>query len=71
MSWNDISISDGLDYKEYSPNKENNWFKNTKFSDKKIYKFRVTQKYRCFGYRELDTFYVLMFDIEHKISDKG
>jgi hypothetical protein len=35
MSWNDISISDGLDYKEYSPNKENNWFKNTKFSDKK------------------------------------
>lgn len=34
-----------------------------------IYKFRTTQKYRVFGYRIDDTFYVLEFDLTHRLSD--
>lgn len=36
-----------------------------------IFKFRVSEKIRCFGYREKDTFFVLRIDLEHKLSDKG
>lgn len=69
--WEDILKSDGLDFKLYSPNKKENWFKNTEFEEKKIYKFRVSQKFRCFGYRDKDTFFVLRFEISHEISDNG
>ena len=34
-----------------------------------IYKFRVTQRYRVFGFRECDTFYILEFDLTHRLSD--
>jgi hypothetical protein len=70
-SWNDIIKSSankkGLNYKAY----DGNWFKNTQYSHLNIFKFRVTQKYRCFGYREKDEFFVLRFEIDHKISDNG
>lgn len=36
-----------------------------------ICKFRVSEKFRCFGYRKKDTFFVLRIDLEHKLSDKG
>ncbi|PAD85752.1 hypothetical protein CHH55_21940 [Niallia circulans] len=70
MSWDDILVNDGLEYKQYDPSK-NNWFKNSPYEDKKIYKFRTSQKCRCFGYRENDIFYVLRFERDHKISDNG
>lgn len=71
-TWNNILTSDGLEYKPYKPSsKKKNWFKNSDFSNYDIHKFRVTQKYRCFGYREKDTFFVLRFEIDHKISDNG
>lgn len=62
MSWHNIMNSDGLQYKRYN---------GTEFNIDNIYKFRVTQKYRCFGYREQDEFFVLRFEIDHKISDNG
>jgi hypothetical protein len=62
MSWQNIMSSDGLQYKKYN---------GTEFKSENIYKFRVTQKYRCFGYREKDEFFVLRFEIDHKMSDNG
>lgn len=63
-SWTDISNSDGLGYKLYN----GDWFVR---DYPPIYKFRVSKKYRCFGYRIEDIFHVLRFETDHKISDKG
>lgn len=72
MEWSQITSSDGLRYKPYSPsNEKESWFKGTSFESKNISKFRVNQKFRCFGYREQDKFYVLRFETDHKISDNG
>ena len=71
MSWEDIQNSDGLKYKPYKANKKYDWFRKTDFSNESIYKFRVSQEYRCFGYRKEDEFFVLRFEIGHKISDNG
>ncbi len=71
MTWKDILLSDGLEYKQYKPNRKNDWFRDNKYSKIDIYKFRVTQKYRCFGYRKGDVFHILRFEVDHKISDKG
>lgn len=67
MSWDDILKDDGLEYKTY---KNQDIFKQ-KYTDKNICKFRTSQKYRCFGYRENDIFYVIRFESDHKLSDKG
>ena len=71
MSWSDIIKSGankkGLNYKLY----DGDWFKNTEYSNTNIFKFRTSQKYRCFGYREKDEFFVLRFEIDHKMSDNG
>lgn len=66
LSWIDIYRSDGLDYKEYS-NKQKDAV--SIFRSRKIYKFRITKKYRCFGEVVDGIFYVLMFDLTHKLSD--
>lgn len=72
MSWQQITSSNGLRFKPYSPSKENeSWFYGTPHQTKKIFKFRVTQKFRCFGYRKEDVFYILRFELSHKISDEG
>lgn len=72
MTWKEITNSDGLDYKKYTPsNRSDDVFRNTKWNKKDIYKFRCSKKYRCFGYREEDTFFVLFFENDHKTSDKG
>ncbi|MFJ7663904.1 MAG6450 family protein [Lysinibacillus sp. NPDC097162] len=72
MNWQQISSSDGLRFKPYSPSKEKeSWFYGTPHQAKNIFKFRVTQKFRCFGYREDGVFYVLRFEVDHKISDEG
>ena len=62
MSWENIISSDGLQYKKYN---------GKEFKNQNIYKFRITQKYRCFGYRENNIFFVLKFEIDHKMSDNG
>jgi hypothetical protein len=62
MKWFDIEKHDGFKYKQ-----TNGIF----HKNKKIHKFRVTQKYRCFGYRENDKFFILKIEINHKISDKA
>jgi len=67
MKWTDIDSDGGFQYKPYN----GDIFKNTKYSVEKIKKIRISQLYRCFGYREEDIFYVLRFEIDHKISDKG
>jgi len=67
MTWSNIQKNSKLNYKQYN----GDWFKNTEYSQKNIFKFRTSQKYRCFGYREKDVFFVLRFEIDHKISDNG
>ena len=74
MSWVDISNSDGLEYKKYNKPKKKKlkaWFREGIYKDTDIYKFRTTQGYRCFGYREENIFYILRFEIDHSISDNG
>ena len=66
LSWADIYNSEGLDYKEYT-NKQKDSF--AIFRSKKIFKFRITQKYRCSGKVVNGVFHVLMFDLTHKLSD--
>ncbi|WP_373031749.1 hypothetical protein, partial [Sulfurovum sp.] len=60
----EISASDGIEYKKY-----NNTLSG--FTGIDIYKFRINQKYRCFGYRKGEIFYVLHFETDHKLSDRG
>ncbi len=67
MSWDDILRDDGFKYKQY---KDKILFER-EYRDKNIYKFRTSQRYRCFGYREKDTFFVICFESDHKLSDKG
>jgi hypothetical protein len=71
MSWDAILKSDGLEYKKYQPSKKDNWFLNSPFTNKQIYKFRTSQRFRCFGYREGDLFNVLRFERDHTISNNG
>ncbi|AZI55145.1 hypothetical protein EIB75_07780 [Epilithonimonas vandammei] len=74
-SWSDIIKQGGkgdgkvgLAYEKYH---DQNYFisKYSLASDEVVYKFRVTQKYRGFGYRKKDVFYLLEFDLTHRLSD--
>lgn len=67
MSWDDILKDDGFKYKPY---KDQGIFKK-KYNDKNICKFRTSQRYRCFGYRENDAFFVIRFESDHKLSNRG
>ncbi|WP_066301010.1 MAG6450 family protein [Bacillus sp. FJAT-29937] len=72
MTWDAIQQSTGLDFKKYQPpSRKVDWFLNSPNADKQIYKFRTSQKYRCFGYREGNVFYVLRFEVDHSVSDNG
>ncbi len=64
MDWDEIVSSDGLQYKRYE---------NTLvgFETKNIYKFRVSQLYRCYGFRVDDVFYVVHLEVDHTLSDRG
>lgn len=64
LSWQQIDVDKALDYKFYPDN--DNVFKDVHH---KIHKFRTSRKYRCFGYVDNGIFYVLRFDLEHKLSD--
>jgi len=66
LTWSQITVDDAFDFKEYKDRK--GYFKSL---NKKVHKFRISQKYRCFGYIEQGIFYVLLFDLSHKMSDNG
>lgn len=70
-TWQQIITDDALDYKPFDKNKKTKHFFSGEHWEKGIFKFRIDSKKRCFGYRENDIFYVLRFDMQHKLSDKG
>lgn len=65
LTWAQIITDRGLDYKEYD-----GVILKT-YQDIKTYKFRASEKIRCHGYREKDTFVVIGFETDHKLSDRG
>ncbi|GAQ17860.1 hypothetical protein OPHB3_1797 [Oceanobacillus picturae] len=71
LSWDDIPNHEGLQYKQYQPSSNEDWFRNSAYNDKQIFKFRANQKLRCFGFREDNIMYILRFETDHKISDHG
>ncbi len=62
LAWEEIYKDKGLCYKEYS---------NDFFGKKKTQKFRASQKLRCHGYRDNESFVVMGFEVDHKLSDDG
>lgn len=73
-SWDDILQDRFFCYKSYKPSsRKKDYFARTDFADKSIDKFRCGQhsQVRCFGFRENDKFYVLLFERDHSISDDG
>ncbi len=64
MEWTEIIRSAGLQYKQY---------KNIliSYESENIYKFRVSQGYRCYGYRDADVFRVVQLEVDHALSDRG
>jgi hypothetical protein len=72
MSWTDIIAQGGkgknkagLAFEKYH---DQDRFRKYNISQD-IYKFRCSQKYRAFGYRIGDVFYLLEFDLSHKLSN--
>ena len=65
LTWSQINVDDSLDFKEFN---NKNYFKEI---EGKIHKFRISKKYRCFGYVKNGKFHALLFDLNHKLSDKG
>lgn len=71
LSWTALQTDDGLDYKEFSKNRNTRRFFSPEEWDKRIMKFRVSSEIRCFGNVENDKFYLLRIDLDHKLSDLG
>lgn len=72
MNWTDIlgqggkgKNKTGLAFEKYH---NQNYFKNYTVQNE-ICKFRCSQKFRTYGYRNGDVFYVLEFDLTHKLSE--
>jgi hypothetical protein len=71
LDWCDIATDKGLDYKRYDKKNKNKDYFTDDLWKKGIWKFRITKRYRCFGYVDNGIFYVLRFDLDHKLSDVG
>ncbi len=65
LTWDQIVCDNGLDYKEFHGTISNF------YHGVKTYKFRASRKIRCHGYRDKDSFVVIGFEIDHKLSDQG
>jgi len=65
LTWDQLHTDRGLDYKEYHGTIA------MSYRGRKTYKFRASQKIRCHGYREKDSFVVIGFETDHKLSDRG
>ena len=71
-SWESIGRDDGLEYKKYSPSSSiDNWFRNARYKEKTIMKFRFSSVLRGYGYRKGDKFRILRLERDHSISDNG
>lgn len=71
LSWQQIIVDTGLDYKEFDLNRRTRSYFPNEIWQKGVMKFRITRGIRCFGYVEDGVFYVLRFDLEHELSDLG
>lgn len=71
LTWQQILVHDGLSFKAFNMNRKTIGYFTPEQWKMKIFKFRVTDKIRCFGYRVHDVFCVLRIDLTHKLSDKG
>lgn len=65
LTWDQIYTDKGLNYKEYHATL------GVAYQDIKTYKFRVSKKFRCHGFRKNDSFVILCFETDHKLSDRG
>ena len=65
LTWDQIHSDRGLDYKEY------HGIIGMRYRDLKTYKFRASERIRCHGYREKNSFVVIGFETDHKLSDWG
>ena len=68
-SWFDIPQNRGLGYKSYHKDKKNSRFFTAEQWAKGIKEFRVSDKYRCFGYAEGGKFFLLLIDLEHLLGN--
>lgn len=71
LTWNQIQRDNGLDFKKFNCNKRTKRFFNNTYWSKGIYKFRINQEIRCFGYIQNEIFHVLRIDLDHILSDLG
>lgn len=71
LTWEQIRVDDGLDYKEFHKNRYTKDYFRPDQWDKTIMKFRVNDKIRCFGCRMGNVFSVLRIDLDHRLSDLG
>lgn len=71
LSWPQINVDDGLDYKEFQKNRRTQRYFHQSIWDKGVMKFRVDQEKRCYGYVENGIFYVIRIDLDHVLSDLG
>ena len=65
LSWEQIYVDRGLNYKEFHD------CIGSEYRDMKTHKFRVSQKFRCHGYRINNSFVIIGFETDHKLSDRG
>lgn len=65
LPWNQIIKDKGLNYKAF-----NNSLPGYSGSHS-LDKFRASRLIRCHGYRKGDTFFVLLLEIDHNLSDNG
>ena len=71
LTWDQIVVDDGLDYKKFDKNRNTETFFSKEQWNKTIRKFRVNEKIRCFGYQVGRKFYILRIDLDHRLSDLG
>lgn len=71
MTWQQIRTSDGFDYKKFNKNRNTKDFFTDSEWEKEIFKFRVDQEIRCFGYEQNNVFHLLRIDLDHVLSDLG
>ena len=71
LSWHEIPYHNGLDYKPFNNNSNTKDYFTPEQWSTGIYKFRVSDKFRCFGYKQGAVFFVIRIDLEHTLSDKG
>lgn len=68
-SWLDIPKSKGLGYKSYHKDRKNSRFFTTEQWAKGIKEFRISNKYRCFGYADGGKFFLLLIDLDHLLGN--